>query len=64
MFLKFGRTFTSDGIVARSADTSSVVMMVSIFAGDCHVYVNQKKRSGRASGGHSSGCRPMVERDT
>jgi hypothetical protein len=56
MFWKFGRTFTSDGMVVRSADTLSVVMMVSIFVVDCHVYVNQKEHSGRASGGHSSGC--------
>ena len=64
MFLKFGRTFTSDGIVARSADTSSVVMMVSTSVVDCHVYMNGKKHYGRASGGHLSGCRPMVKRDT
>ena len=63
MFAKFGRTFTSDEMVARSADTLSVVMMVSIFVVDCHVYMNQSKRSGRASGGHTSGCRPMVKRD-
>ncbi len=64
MFLKFGHTFTSDGMAARSADILSVVMMVSIFVVDCHVYVNRKKHSGRASGGHLSGCRPMVKRDT
>jgi hypothetical protein len=30
MFSTFGRTFTSEGMVARSVDTSSVVMMVSM----------------------------------
>ncbi len=37
MFSKWGRTFNSDGMVARSEDTLSVVMIVSIYEVDCHV---------------------------